>query len=46
MDEALAMARRLEPTRFRVKVGMELFTGTGPAILHGLHRSGLDVFLD
>ena len=46
MDEALAMARRLEPTRFRITVGMELFTAVGPTILDGLHRSVFDVFLD
>ena len=40
------MAARLDPGRFRVKVGMELFTAAGPAILDGLHRSGFEVFLD
>lgn len=40
------MARRLEPTRFRIKVGMELFIAAGPAILGGLRRSGFDAFLD
>ena len=44
--EALAMATRLDPGRFRVKVGMELFTAAGPAILDGLHRLGFEVFLD
>ena len=46
MDEALAMATCLDPARIRVKVGMELFTTAGPAILDGLHRLGFDVFLD
>ena len=46
MDEALAMATCLDPARIRVKVGMELFTAAGPAILDGLHRLGFDVFLD
>lgn len=45
-DEALAMAMRLDPARCRVKVGMELFTATGPAILENLHRLGFEVFLD
>ena len=45
-DEALAMATRLDPGRLRVKVGMELFTAAGPAILDGLHRLGFEVFLD
>ena len=45
-DEALAMAMRIDPARCRVKVGMELFTATGPAILENLHRLGFEVFLD
>ncbi len=44
--EALAMAMRIDPMRCRVKVGMELFTAAGPAILEGLHRLGFDTFLD
>ena len=45
-DEALAMAMRIDPLRCRVKVGMELFTAAGPAILERLHRLGFDTFLD
>ena len=45
-DEALAMAMRIDPRRCRVKVGMELFTAAGPAILERLHRLGFDTFLD
>ena len=45
-DEALAMAMRIDPARCRVKVGMELFTATGPAIIENLHRLGFEVFLD
>lgn len=45
-DEALAMARRIDPARCRVKVGMELFTAAGPAILERLHRLGFETFLD
>ena len=40
------MAMRIDPARCRVKVGMELFTAAGPAILEKLHRLGFDVFLD
>ena len=43
---ALAVAERIDPVRCRVKVGMELFTATGPAILDKLHRLGFEVFLD
>ncbi|MDD9982356.1 MAG: orotidine-5'-phosphate decarboxylase [Gammaproteobacteria bacterium] len=46
VNEALAMATRLDPARLRVKVGMELFTAAGPAILDGLRRLGFEVFLD
>ena len=46
LDTALAMAQRLDPTQCRVKVGKELFTTAGPAILDGLHKLGFDVFLD
>lgn len=43
---ALAMAKRIDPSRCRVKVGMELFTATGPAIVEKLQRLGFEVFLD
>ena len=45
-DAALATARRIDPARCRVKVGMELFTAAGPAVLEKLHRLGFEVFLD
>ena len=45
-DAALAMARRIDPVRCRVKVGMELFSAAGPAVLEALHRLGFEVFLD
>ncbi|QJQ94631.1 MULTISPECIES: orotidine-5'-phosphate decarboxylase [Halomonadaceae] len=45
-DAALCMADRLDPSRCRVKVGKELFTRSGPAILEALHGRGFEVFLD
>ena len=45
-DVALAMAGRIDPARCRVKVGMELFTAAGPAVLEALHRLRFEVFLD
>src|SRR5690606_25241469 len=45
-EQALEMADQLDPARCRVKVGKELFTREGPAILHDLHGRGFDVFLD
>ena len=45
-DAALAMAGCIDPARCRVKVGMELFTAAGPAVLEELHRLGFEIFLD
>lgn len=45
-DDALALARRLgESCRF-YKVGSELFTAAGPAVVSALRDEGADVFLD
>ena len=44
--EALNMARKLDPAQCRVKVGKELFTRTGPSVIHQLHEFGFEVFLD
>lgn len=43
---ALAIASRLDPAACRVKVGKELFTRGGPALVEGLVGRGFDVFLD
>lgn len=43
---ALALAHRLSPELCRLKVGKELFTATGPALLEQLMKSGFEVFLD
>lgn len=45
-ENALALARRMPPDRCRVKVGKELFTRSGPALVESLQRLGLTVFLD
>ena len=44
--QALAMADQLDPARVRVKVGKEIFTRSGPAIVEGLHKKGFELFLD
>ncbi len=44
--EALAFSDRLDPALCRVKVGKELFTAAGPAVVEGLVKRGFDVFLD
>lgn len=46
VDEAMAMARQLDPALCRVKVGKELFTIGGPAVIDQLHALGFEVFLD
>lgn len=45
-DEALAVATSLRGTGCAVKVGKELFTAEGPAIVGRLRELGLPVFLD
>ncbi len=45
-DAALAFAGRLAPELCRVKVGKELFTRAGPALVEQLQQRGFDVFLD
>lgn len=45
-EAALALADRLDPSRCRVKVGKELFTRAGPAVVEALVARGFDVFLD
>ncbi|NIB42072.1 orotidine-5'-phosphate decarboxylase [Pseudomaricurvus alkylphenolicus] len=42
----LAMADRLDPTLCRLKVGKELFTVAGPAVVEALMAKGFEIFLD
>jgi orotidine-5'-phosphate decarboxylase len=44
--QAIEMAKQLDPSKCRVKVGKELFTASGPAIIEQLHKLEFDVFLD
>ncbi|HEY9034384.1 MAG TPA: orotidine-5'-phosphate decarboxylase [Pseudomonadales bacterium] len=44
--EALALVDQLDPGKCRLKVGKELFTAEGPALLRQLHQRGFEVFLD
>ena len=44
--DALALASRLDPKECRVKVGKELYTAAGPALVEKLLRSDFDIFLD
>jgi orotidine-5'-phosphate decarboxylase len=43
---ALALASRLDAGMCRVKVGKELYTAAGPALVEKLQASGFGVFLD
>ncbi|NIO41641.1 MAG: orotidine-5'-phosphate decarboxylase [Burkholderiales bacterium] len=45
-DSAYACAKLLSPRACKVKVGKELFTAEGPAVVEVLVRRGFEVFLD
>ena len=45
-EDALRLVERLEPGLCRLKVGKELFTSAGPALVESLVARGFDVFLD
>ena len=36
----------LDPNKFRIKVGKQLFISQGPQILDFIHEKGFDIFLD
>jgi orotidine-5'-phosphate decarboxylase len=44
--EALAFAGRVQPQECRLKIGLELYTRAGPALVAELVGRGFDVFLD
>ena len=43
---AMSLVDQLDPALCRVKVGNELFTASGPALVEALVKRGFDVFLD
>lgn len=43
---AMSLLDRLDPALCRIKVGKELFTRTGPALVERIHARGFSVFLD
>ena len=45
-DQAIDFARKVTPDQCRLKVGKELFTSAGPALVEALIDIGYDVFLD
>jgi len=44
--QASALVERLDPGLCRLKVGKELFTRSGPALVEGFVAAGFDLFLD
>ncbi|RKR02463.1 orotidine-5'-phosphate decarboxylase [Kushneria sinocarnis] len=46
LETVLPLVDALDPRRCRLKVGKELFTREGPAVLKSLHARGFEVFLD
>lgn len=44
--EVMSLVRQLEPKCCRLKVGKELFTACGTAIIHELQELGFEIFLD
>jgi orotidine-5'-phosphate decarboxylase len=44
--EAIELADQLDPAHCRLKVGKELFTREGPAIVEQLQGKGFEIFLD
>lgn len=46
VNDALNLAKQLDPTKCRVKIGKELFTVSGPQVIEELQKLGFEVFLD
>lgn len=44
--EALTLAKQLDPSLCRLKVGNELFTSGGPEVVEAFNKLGFEVFLD
>lgn len=45
-EQALALCQQLPPDQCKLKIGKELFTRAGPALVTKLIDSGYDIFLD
>lgn len=44
--QAMTLVKNLDPAKCRVKIGKELFTRCGPALIEKIVNAGFDVFLD
>ncbi|MCL4137771.1 UNVERIFIED_CONTAM: hypothetical protein GTU68_050228 [Idotea baltica] len=42
----MSLAEQLDPQRCKLKIGKELFTRAGPAVIESLTAAGFDIFLD
>ena len=45
-EEANKLTRYLDPEKFRLKIGKQLFSNEGPFILDKFHNEGFEIFLD
>ena len=45
-QQALEFAQKVSPRQCRLKIGKELFTSAGPALVESLVGQGYDIFLD
>ncbi len=45
-EDALRLARQLDPKMVRLKVGKQLFTAAGPSVVLALQDLGFEIFLD
>ena len=46
INDALNLASKLDPSECKLKVGYQLFTAGGPAVIEKLKNLGFDIFLD
>ena len=45
-EEAISLAKSLDPALCNLKVGSQLFTASGPQVVYELKKLGFDIFLD
>ena len=45
-EEANKLTKYLDPEKFRLKIGKQLFSNEGPFILDKFHNEGFEIFLD
>lgn len=45
-SQCMALVDQLDPSQCRLKIGKEMFTLFGPALVERIQRAGFDVFLD